>query len=288
VRVAAASAAFGRNVEACFRAIDSLCRQARARGADVLVLPEAALGGYLGSLGEDALGDGLPPAFDLDGPEVRRLCALAGGLVVCVGLAEDGGEGRLYNTAVCLSGDGVLGEHRKVHQPLREGAAYTAGDRFAAFDTPVGRLGMMICYDKAFPESARTLALDGAELIAVLSAWPVSRTDPAPEMADDRQARMFDLYDATRACENQVFLASANQWGTFGTMSLLGRAKVVSPAGEVLAATGCAAGLAVADVDLTQVVRARRGMHHLRDRRPDAYADRTVVLPGPALVGVTA
>lgn len=271
MRVAAASAAFGRDLEQCFARIDLLCQDARSRGVDLLVLPEAALGGYLGSLGDDALGGGLPPAFDLDGPEVRRLCDLAGGLVLALGLAEAAGDGKAYNTAVCLSGDGVHGEHRKVHQPLREDAAYAPGDRFAAFDTPVGRLGMMVCYDKAFPEAARALAVDGAELLAVLSAWPVSRTDPAPDMADDRQARMFDLYDATRACENQVFVASANQWGEFGSMRLLGRAKVVSPGGEVLAGTGCAPGLAVADVDLAQVHRARRGMHHLADRRPAAY-----------------
>ena len=271
VRVAAASAAFGSDLEECFARIDALCREARERDVDLLVLPEAALGGYLGSLDDDALTAGLPPAVDLDGPEVQRLCALAGGLVLTLGLAEAGQDGRSYNTAVCLSGDGVLGEHRKVHQPLREDAAYAPGDRFGAFETPLGRIGMMVCYDKAFPESARALALDGAELITVMSAWPVSRTDPAPVMDDDRQARMFDLYDATRACENQVFLASANQWGTFGSMTLLGRAKVVSPGGEVLAGTGCAPGLAVADVDLAQVHRSRRGLHHLADRRPDAY-----------------
>ena len=61
-------------------------------------------------------------------------------------------------------------------------------------------------------------------------------------------------------------------------MTLLGRAKIVSPGGEVLDTTGCAQGLAVADVDLAQVHRMRRGMHHLRDRRPDAYS------PKPAAV----
>lgn len=59
---------------------------------------------------------------------------------------------------------GCWGTIAKVHQPLREDASYGAGDRFSAFDTPVGRLGMMICYDKAFPESARALALDGADV----------------------------------------------------------------------------------------------------------------------------
>ncbi|GAC1332174.1 MAG: carbon-nitrogen hydrolase family protein [Mycobacteriales bacterium] len=272
MRAAAASAGFVRELETDFALIGALLADTRAAEVELVVLPEAAMGGYLGSLGEDALCDGLPPALRLDGPEVARLARMAGELVVCAGLAEASPDGASYNTAVCVSGDGVLGSHRKVHQPLQEGAAYAAGSSFASFDTPVGRLGMAICYDKAFPESGRSLALDGAEVICLLSAWPTSRTNAAPVMAEDRQARMFDLYDAARAVENQVFVVSANQWGTFGSMTLLGRAKCVSPSGEVLAGTGCAPGLAVADLDLSVVHRSRSGgMNHLRDRRPDAY-----------------
>jgi len=64
-----------------------------------------------------------------------------------------------YNAAVCVSGDGVLGRHRKVHQPPGEIGVYAPGEGFAAFDTPAGRVGMLIDYDKTFPESARSLAL---------------------------------------------------------------------------------------------------------------------------------
>src|ERR1700753_2613929 len=113
---------------------------------------------------------GGPAGLGPDGPEVRRLAELAGGRVVCAGYCEADGDDR-YNSAVCVSGDGVLGRHRKVHQPLREDASYASGDRFEAFDTPVGRLGMMICYDKAFPEAARTPALERAHIVACLSAW---------------------------------------------------------------------------------------------------------------------
>src|SRR5690242_540051 len=92
-----------------------------------------------------------PTGGTVAGPEIARLAALAGDLVVCAGFCEEAGGSR-YNSVVSVSGDGVLGRHRKVHQPLREDASYAAGDGFVAFDTPVGRLGMMICYDKAFPE----------------------------------------------------------------------------------------------------------------------------------------
>lgn len=171
----------------------------------------------------------------------------------------------------------VLGLHRKVHQPLGENASYDAGDSFAAFDTPIGRLGLLICYDKAFPEAARALALDGAEVIAVVSAWPAGRTNQAPDLADDRWTRRFDLFDRARALENQVVWASANQAGTFGSLRFVASAKIVDPGGDVLATTGCAAGVAVADVDLDATLAgARRAMFHLRDRRPDSY--------GPALM----
>jgi N-carbamoylputrescine amidase len=268
MRMAAVAAEFGRDLAADFAIVERLVGEARAAGVSLLALPEACLGGYLSHL--DGGADD-PPALDPDGPEIRRLAKAAGDLVVCAGYCEDAGD-RRYNSAVCVTGDGVLGRHRKVHQPLRENASYAAGDRFAAFDTPVGRLGMMICYDKAFPESARTLALDGAEIAVCLSAWPGSRTRPDPDLAEDRWTRRFDLFDRARALENQLVWLSANQAGSFGSLRFVASAKVVDPGGEVLATTGVSAGMAVAELDVPAALEvARRSMGHLRDRRPDAY-----------------
>jgi N-carbamoylputrescine amidase len=291
--MAAVAAQFGRDLAADFELAGRLIGQARAAGVQLLALPEACLGGYLSDLeGAEGPGgnDGGPPALDPDGPEIRRLAALAGDLVVCAGYCEADGDDR-YNSAVCVTGDGVLGRHRKVHQPLREDASYAAGDRFAAFDTPVGRLGMMICYDKAFPEAARTLALDGAAIVACVSAWPAARTNPAPDLAEDRWTRRFDLFDRARALENQVVWVSANQAGTFGSLRFVGSAKVVDPGGDVLASTGTAAGMAVAELDVTAALDgARRAMAHLRDRRPDTYTAAPAAasashLAGPAAEG---
>jgi predicted amidohydrolase len=171
-----------------------------------------------------------------------------------------------------VTGDGVLGNHRKVHQPLSEDASYASGDRFHAFDTPVGRIGMMICYDKAFPESARALALDGAQIGVCVSAWPGSRTNAAADLAEDRWTRRFDLFDRARALENQIVWLSANQSGSFGSLRFVGSAKVVDPGGDVLAHTGVPAGMAVAELDVAKALEmARRSMGHLRDRRPSAY-----------------
>lgn len=270
IRAVAVADSFGRDMEAGMERVAAIVGTAREMGAHLVVFPEATMGGYLAHLNPGGPPD-LPPALDPGGPEIAELARLAGDLVVCAGYCEDDG-GTRYNAAVCVTGDGVLGHHRKVHHPLSEHYSYSPGDRFGAFDTPVGRLGMMICYDKAFPESARTLALDGAEIVACLSAWPASRTKRAQVLADDRWTRRFDLFDQTRALENQLVWVSANQTGRFGTLRFVGRAKVVGPTGDVLAVTGTEAGLAVADVDVAASLEAaRRVMFHLRDRRPVAY-----------------
>jgi N-carbamoylputrescine amidase len=287
LRMAAVAAPFGRDLETDFRQIAGLIDEAGQRGVRLLALPEACLGGYLTSLDKphpDDAGDDLggPPPLRLDGPEIKRLAALAGDIVVTAGYCEladdpaghdDQFSGRLYNSVVCVTGDGVLGNHRKVHQPLGEGASYDRGEEFVPFDTPVGRLGMMICYDKAFPESARALALAGAEIVTCVSAWPTSRTNQAADLSADRWVQRFNLFDQVRALENQIVWLSANQSGSFGSLRFVASAKVVGPGGEVLASTGLGAGMAVAELDVAaELAAARRSMAHLSNRRPETYS----------------
>jgi len=281
-RIGAVAAHFGRDVERTLAKLEAMLDGARRDGVDLLVLPGATIGGYVpdlqfpwaAGLSRAAGVQDLPPAFALDAEVVQRVCRLAGDLVVCLGFCELE-DGLRYNTAVCVSGDGVLGRHRKVHQPLGEYAAYAAGDTFAAFDTPVGRMGLLVDYDKTFPESARALALDGAQVVAALSAWPANVTNRAERLTDDRQSRLFDIYDAARAAENQIVWVSSNQTGVFGDLRFLGQAKVVGPGGQTLARTGTKGGMATVELDVgVEVARARRVLHHLVERRPAAYAGR--------------
>ncbi|MCZ4517573.1 carbon-nitrogen hydrolase family protein [Rhodococcus ruber] len=280
ITISVAAAEFGRDMEQGYATIAALLEEARNRGSQLLVLPEACLGGYLPSLGG---GDeteesrqrrlkALPPALELDGPEIRRVIDMAGDTVVTFGFCEKDGDTR-YNAAVTVDGSGILGSYRKVHQPLGENLCYDAGDSYSAFDTPVGRMGMQICYDKGFPEAARELALDGAEIVASISAWPTARTATVENMEEDRWKQRFDIYDRARALENQIIWVAANQAGTFGSLRFVCSAKIVGPGGEILAGTGVEPGLATATVDVDALIGAARGggMYNLRDRRPSVY-----------------
>lgn len=281
-RVAAVAANFSRDLEQNYATIEHFVAEARRASVDFLVFPEAAIGGYLSSLGNhgDTIKNttrSLPPAITLDGPEIRRVQAIAGDMVIAIGFCElaDDGETR-YNAAALLDGAQIYGSYRKVHQPLGENMSYSSGTHYGVFDTPVGRVGLQICYDKAFPEAARLMALDGAEIIASLSAWPAARTATADNLQEDRWTYRFNLFDAARALDNQVFWIASNQSGTFGSLRYVANAKIVDPGGNVLATTLLSEGMAVSDIDIAETFTTMRGgMFHLRDRRPDVYGPLT-------------
>lgn len=276
VTLGAVAAHFGRDVDRGVSKVVGIVESAARDGVDLLVLPDACLGGYIGDFAAPDPDDP-PPALDPDGPEIAAVIAAAGPMTVCVGYAEAAPGGGRYNASICVSGDGVLGAYRKVHQPAGEALTYLAGDTFAAFDTPVGRVGMLIDYDKTFPEAARALALDGAHIIAALSAWPASITDRASRLPADRQSRLFDLYDCARAAENQVVLVSSNQTGVMGNLRFLGQAKVVGPGGDILATTRSKGGMAKVEIDVeAEISRARRVLNHLAERRPETYRAKSV------------
>ncbi|MGV9711969.1 carbon-nitrogen hydrolase family protein [Gordonia sp. NPDC003424] len=285
-RIAAVAANFSRDLEQNYDTIADYVTRAREQGVEFLVFPEAAIGGYLSSLGNH--GDtvkntarSLPPAITLDGPEIQRVQSIIDDLVIAIGFCELGDDGDTrYNAAAVLDGTQIYGSYRKVHQPLGENMSYSSGAEYGVFDTPVGRVGLQICYDKAFPEAARVMALRGAEIIASLSAWPAARTATAENLQEDRWTYRFNLFDAARALDNQVFWVASNQSGTFGSLRYVGNAKIVDPGGNVLDSTLLDSGMAVADIDVAETFRAMRGgMFHLRDRRPDAYGALTELDP---------
>jgi len=274
-KIAAVAGPFGRDLGTVFARVERVLARARKADVALVVLPECTLGGYLGTTA--------PAPLDPEGPEIERLVKLAGEMVVCAGYVE-ASPGGPFSAAVCVNGDGVLGRHRKVHVPPSETAHFTPGEGFTAFDTPVGRMGMLLCYDKVFPEAARALALDGAQIVASLAAWPVCRWQPAARVGDDRQTRQFNLLDQARALENQVVWVSSNQAGEHAGVRFLGHAKIVDPDGTVLSRTTARPGMAIAGVDVSRALGdARTAYSYLGDRQPAAYLPPPAIEPPAAL-----
>jgi predicted amidohydrolase len=140
------------------------------------------------------------------------------------GMLESDGE-RLFNAAVLVGPDGLIGSYRKVHLPYLGIDRFTSyGDRpFEVFSMQGLKVGLLICYDAAFPEAARALALQGADLIILPTNWP-----PGAEC-------MAEMSIATRAMENSVYFAACNRVGVEKGFRFIGRSSICAPNGDVLA-----------------------------------------------------
>ena len=262
----------------------SLISEAANSGADLLVLPEQSLQGYLPSMTQLDIAhyqyqyenaETVP-----DGASVRAIIekAMEKNMYVVFGMTEKDADTdyKLYNTAVLTGPNGLIGKYRKVHLPLDELHIYYGGDEIKVFETRIGRIGMLICYDKAFPEAAREAALCGAEIIVTPLAWPhltpayISDPEKDPNLEEHR------LYDRVRAMENQVFFISSNQIGACGKSSYLGNSNIVGPNGVILATTGYQEGIAYTAVDIKQEIYRGKtigmgGSNLMRERKPAAY-----------------
>ena len=249
-----------RNLDTCLARVE----EAAAAGADLVVLPECAIPGYM----YDSLEEALPFAEEIPGPSVAALegaCRRLGVHAVC-GMLERDGE-RLYNAAVLVGPGGLVASYRKTHLPfLGVDRFVTPGDEFVVVETPLGRIGLEICYDLRFPEATRALALMGADVIAHPTNFPV---------AARIQTEMITL---ARAAENRVFLLTANRVGKERRGEFCGWSQIVDPYGKRLAeADGVEERLLVADLDLAQardkdyVIPGEYELHLFGDRRPELY-----------------
>jgi len=242
--------------------IEEMARAAARGGARLAVFPECAVSGYAtGASAARMAACAESVAGEAPGPSPRRLAQLATelDLMVQVGLVERHGD-TLYNSAVTFApGEGVTGVFRKVHLWLDDVGVFTPGSGFITLPAPVGTYGPAICYDLEFPESARAIALLGADLMCVSTA------NYGPY---EQQQRVFAQ---ARAAENQMYVAVANQVGRVGETDFFGAGMIVDPEGRVLADAGADETVLFADVDLAVVDRSRRGEDYLEQRRPGAY-----------------
>ncbi|HVW03213.1 MAG TPA: carbon-nitrogen hydrolase family protein [Planctomycetaceae bacterium] len=244
----------------------SRLRAAVAKGAELVVFPECALSGYC----FESLDEARAHAQPLPGPateQMQRACAELKCHAI-FGLLEADGP-RLFNAAALVGPAGLVGSYRKVHLPyLGIDMFTTPGDRpFAVHAAGALKVGMNICYDAAFPEATRVMALQGADLIALPTNWPPGAECTAASVIN------------ARALENGVYFMAVNRVGVERGFEFIGRSKIVDPYGRtIVEAEGLGEEILVADIDLERA----RNKHYIRvpgkheidrfaDRRPEFY-----------------
>ena len=193
---------------------------------------------------------------------VERLKALSADLCMTIvgSLPEPHGE-KVFNTAYVVDRGTVAGSYRKMHlfSLMGEDRHLDSGDSILLADTSVGKIGVMICYDLRFPELARRLAVDGADIIVVPGEWP-----------KPREEHWRTLLRA-RAIENQLFVVAANACGVIGKLDFFGSSLILGPKGEILAEGGYQECEPTALLDPAEMVRWRESITCFKDRRPDCY-----------------
>lgn len=242
-------------------------REAAGAGAQLIVFPECAVSGY----GFESAHAAREIAEPIDGPSVRAIqdeCRQRGVYAV-VGMLEAARGDAFYNSCVFLAPDGPIASYRKTHLPFLGVDRFTTPGEgpLAAFDTPLGRMGMNICYDGVFPEVARALALDGAELMLLPTNWPPGARGNSRHLV------------AARAMENRVFYLAVNRVGEEGGFPFIGETKLCGLAGETIAELPHAhAGILYAEIQPALarekkivIVPDRHETHRFHDRRPDLY-----------------
>ncbi len=258
-------------------------RALATRGAKLIVLQELHDSLYFcqtEDVGNFDLAEAIPGAATEAYAAVAREC----GVVLVTSMFERRAAGLYHNTAVVFDADGtVAGRYRKMHIPddpaYYEKFYFTPGDLgFKPIDTAVGRLGVLVCWDQWYPEAARLMALQGAELLIYPTAIGWESSDTAEEQVRQREAWL--TVQRGHAVANGVPVVAVNRVGfepdpsgATGGIRFWGSSFVAGPQGEMLwQAPSDAEAAEIVDVDLERCEQVRRWWPFLRDRRIDAYS----------------
>lgn len=254
------SPVFGEREKNIEKAVSAL----RSQTADLMVLPELFSSGYQFTSIEEvmALSEEIPA-----GPATEALIQVSKErkMYIVAGLAERSAD-RFFNSAVLTGPEGFIGVYRKTHLFYEEKLWFSPGDTgFMVWQTPVGKIGIMVCFDWFFPESVRTLALKGAEVIA----HPANLV--LPYCPDGM---------VTRCIENRVFAITANRTGIEmrggrKELRFIGTSEIVSPGGRILFRAGADSDVCgIADINVREAENKDLNEYNnlFGDRRPEYYS----------------
>jgi N-carbamoylputrescine amidase len=274
VRGALLQATWTGDKESMIQKHEQYAHEAKQQGAQIMLFQELFYGPYFCQVQD-------PEYFGYtewipDGPTTKRMQSLAKelGMVLVVPMYEEDSDttGIYYNTAAVIDADGsYLGKYRKTHIPHVKGFwekyYFRPGNMgYPVFETAVGKVGVYICYDRHFPEGARALGLNGAEMVFIPSATSRGLSE-----------YLWRVEQVSHALANGYFVGTINRVGIepLGDDDFYGQSYFVDPRGQFIGGVGSPHDeeLIVRDMDLDLITEVRQTWQFYRDRRPDAYDD---------------
>lgn len=244
------------------RKMEKFVLQASEQNVKLVIFPELSLTGYVVRDQIYELAEPVP------GPSVKAVEKIAkkASVYVVFGLPEKSGktQATLYNTAVLVGPEGYVGKYRKMYLPthsvFEEKRYFRPGYQAAAFNTEIGSIGLIICYDIFFPEVSRLARLKGAQLIVCISASPAIRKS------------YFETLTVARALENTAFLAYVNLVGIENGLQFWGGSRMVGPSGKVIAqAKYDEEDLVICEIDYADIRPVEIFVPTLKDLRPELF-----------------
>jgi len=244
-------------------AMKKIVGQAKKGKADLVAFPELSLTGYVVRDRAYELAEPVP-----NGSSVQQIEEIARkeNIHVIFGMIERSVKASavLHNTAILIDPEGYVGKYQKMYLPthsvFEEKRYFRPGYQTPVFETKIGKLGMIICYDVYFPEVARILSLKGAKLIVCISASPSVRRG------------FFETLTAARAIENTVFLAFVNLAGIEDGLQFWGGSRIIAPSGNLISqAKYDEDDLVVAKINYSDLTRVQAWVPTLRDLRPEIF-----------------
>ncbi|MEM1540184.1 MAG: carbon-nitrogen hydrolase family protein [Candidatus Bathyarchaeia archaeon] len=250
------------NKEANIKKIKEYTAMARRRDADLVIFPELSLTGYTV---RDELYELAEP---VPGPSTEAIEEIAKKYetFIVFGMPElsEKTQATIYNAAVLVGPEGLVGKYRKMYLPthsvFEEKRYFRPGYQTGVFDTKLGKIGLIICYDIFFPETSRLTRLEGAQLIVCISASPAVRR------------HFFETLTLARAIENTAFLAYVNLVGIENGLQFWGGSRLIGPNGRVLAtAKYDEEDLVIGEIDYSEIAPIETFVPTLKDLRPELF-----------------